>query len=47
MRKKRKAIRVISESAEKASRCLWTKRLEPWSTIDELVWRYLIVNRKG
>ena len=31
-RKKRKAIRAISESAEKASRWLWIKRLESWST---------------
>ena len=33
-KKKRKAIRVISESAEKASRWLWMKRSEPWSTTD-------------
>ena len=32
--KKRKAIRAISESAEKASRWLWIKRAEPWSTTD-------------
>ena len=29
--KKRKAIRAISESAEKASKWLWIKRSEPWS----------------
>ena len=32
--KTRKAIRAISESAEKASRWLWIKRAEPWSTTD-------------
>ena len=32
--KKRKAIKAISESAEKASRWLWIKRAEPWSTTD-------------
>ena len=32
--KKRRAIRAISESAENASRWLWIKRAEPWSTTD-------------
>ena len=32
--KKRKAIRAISESAEKVLRWLWIKRSEPWHTTD-------------
>ena len=44
-RKKGKAITAISESAEKASRCLWIKRSEPWSTTETNerwgIWRYI------
>ncbi len=32
--KKRKAIRAISESAEKVSRWFWIKRSDPWNTTE-------------
>ena len=32
--KKRKAIKLISEFANKVSRWLWIKRSDPWSTTE-------------
>lgn len=34
--KKRKPIRAISESEEKASKWLWSKRSNPWSSTSEI-----------